>query len=55
MADERRLQADEQAPDHPSGMPAALAFVVFILGAAAGICYAMWLSAHQCIRVGGCG
>lgn len=45
----------ELLDDEDIGLPAALAAIVFILAVAAGIGIALWLAAHQCIRIGGCG
>lgn len=53
MTAPQRAQADEQAPAR--SLPDAFVAVILVLGAAAGICYAMWLGANQCIKVGGCG
>lgn len=45
----------ELLEDDDIGLPAALAAIVFILAVAVSMGYALWLAAHQCIRIGGCG
>lgn len=56
MTAPQRARADEAPDDDVDGLPVAAGLVILMVGIVVGcLCYAVWLGAHQCIRVGGCG